>query len=316
MHKNEFIFHNQKTRDPSPVLAGTIQEVEFIIGTRCDWERCDHCFFPEHGQLRPLDETLAIAERLHAQGLNVIPAFGEVLTTPEYLAVYRMLSRKYLLTNGLVLASARGPATAKQIKEAGIEQVGFTLNENGCNPIGGIGQKVIIKAVQTIKEAGLIPTATSIITSQNYNHVPQIVAMAKQMGFRALKFNRLIPTKPQMIPLTPSSNQTGAFFSQLQEQKNLTPKSELALYASGLFGLIGRSRNIPQSDHFCLAGRQMVTIGLDNKVYPCLFLMDAQYQIGSFNQPTGEIVLDNNSFRDGRYGQRECAAYELLYLSV
>jgi MoaA/NifB/PqqE/SkfB family radical SAM enzyme len=315
MGNGEFIFHNQKSRDPSPALTGAIQEVELVVGNGCDWGRCDHCFFPEHGQLRPLDETLAIAERLQAQGLSVIPAFGEVLATPEYLAVYRALGRKYLLTNGLVLASRKGHAVAEQIKQAGLEQVGFTLNEDSCNHIGGVGQKVVTRAVQTTKEAGLVPTATAVITSQNFDHVPQIVALAKQIGFRALKFNRLIPTKPQMVPLTPSPSETAAFFSHLEQQRNLAPKSEIALYASGLFGLRGRGKDLPTGDHFCLAGRQMVTIGLDDKVYPCLLLMDAQYQIGSFAPLTGEIALRNSGFSDGQYGQRECVAYELLYLN-
>ncbi|MBU0708389.1 radical SAM protein [Patescibacteria group bacterium] len=309
---DSFIFYNQRVRDVVGDVGG-IQEVEFVFGTKCDWAQCRHCFFSDFSHMRPLEEAVSAVSKLVERGIRVIPATGEIMSHPEYLALYTVVGAKYILTNGLRLASKEGPELARMLTNAGIEQVGFTLNDKD-DPLRGVSPIIVTKAVKVVRQVGLIPTATFIVTNRNYNRVEEIVQKTLEIGFRALKFNRLVPTRPEMISLTLSPKQTRIFFKQVQAQKGIIPPERLKLYASGLCGLRGRGGRVSCHPHFCLAGRGMVAISPDNRVYPCILLMFPEYQIGKFNPKTGEIGLRENGFTKGWYGQRECGAYELLYL--
>ncbi len=299
-------------------LSQRIQQADLtawlVLNDRCNW-KCTHCYFPSHSQARKPEEALTVAQSLVDQGITVVPAAGEVLLEEKYLAVYSAVNAKHILSNGLRLASKDGQRIVRKIKEAGIEQVGFTLHEGGeFNILHGVSPETVAKAVETVKTAGLTPTATAVITSVNIDRLPQICQLALDIGIDAIRFNRLIPTEPKLRLLTPTPGQTKQFFDLLEKVRAVFPKEVLKIYASGLFGKEGRHKNYSPDYHYCLAGRKIVAIGLDNQVYPCLMLMDPKYSIGQIDPKNGNITINNNPFQQNQYGKSECAAYQLLYL--
>lgn len=261
----------------------------YFLNTGCN-RKCRQCYLKNTKvESRNLETAISDIDSLMSNGYNVVPLGSEVLLNPEYLKLYRLTGRKYIRSNGMLIAER--PELTERIKNAGLGNIIFTVNTDASNVLETTPLEILERAISISLDAGLNVCESVIICKQNYRDLKGIAEYAIQQGISVIDFLNLMPTNSSLAQLTLNDSEIEQFFEQLAELKKEIPKEVLYMTASRNFGIEYRpnKQSLIEKGRSCPAGSRQKVIGLDNRVYPCVFLMREKDVIGEFGN--GEIKL-------------------------
>lgn len=271
--------------------------------------RCTNCFILSSDSMKeriPKSEERIISEikTLRRQRYGVILNTTEVLAMERYDEILQAADARYILTNGRILLEQ--PGILGKLKEIGVEQITVTLNleNSGLRLVqSGIG----LEAAKLAIRSGFSVMDRITVTAANCLSIVETVEKCISEGIRLIQFNRYIDILGLGGML--DEKQTESFFCELREARKRYPYQKesgggVYISASGTFGSRFRDRKFS-----CTAGANQVTIGVDNYVYPCIFMTNKENRVGRFEG--GRIWVER--YTDRNSDTYECPAY--LYWS-
>jgi MoaA/NifB/PqqE/SkfB family radical SAM enzyme len=152
----------------------------------------------------------------------------------------------------------------------------------------------------------------------NLHRLQEFCEHVRSLGARALKFVRLIPVAPDLVPLTPTVDESKAVLLEVNRLKQCYQPDELILQTPGCFGMFefrralapDRFASVDLKDvHDCPAGIKNFVIDLHNDVYSCLYIMTPHQRIGQFSN--GQLYLRDGIAVPGALRAHDCPAYML-----
>lgn len=269
--------------------------------------RCTDCYVLCSESLRSAvkrseDKILEDLQSLVAQGYAVIPITTEVLLMRRYLDILRAVNANYVNTNGRVLVAR--PEVLGELKSIGISQVVVTANF-GNSGLCLTQTSIVDEAVGLVRNAGLSLMLRVRVTKKNLESVLEMVSACIARGASTIEFLREIPINSKTTEIL-NEAETKRFFEILKEVRSRYPYSKsngegVYITAGGTFG----TQFKPDREVMCGAGTSRITIGLDNRVYPCIYITTEDAAIGRFED--GRIIIDRKFELGGN--EFDCPAY-------
>ncbi|MEW6748235.1 MAG: hypothetical protein AB1295_00825 [Candidatus Micrarchaeota archaeon] len=260
--------------------------------------RCTGCYvlasesYPKRIR-RSEERIIADLKGLIASGYSVIPSTTEILLGERYLEMLGAVGTTYVLTNGRLIVSK--PGTLEELKSIGIRQVVLTANFGNSGLILP-DQDTFVEAAGLAIGAGLGVMARITLTKGNYQSIAEMVDACKQFGIRCIQFLRFMPIESG--PATLDEGDAKEFFRLLAFAREANP--DVYISAGGSLGSQFRGK-----EFVCSAGRTQFTIGLDNRIYPCIYLTQDENAIGRYEN--GEVVIEREFAIGGN--ELDCPAY-------
>jgi MoaA/NifB/PqqE/SkfB family radical SAM enzyme len=267
--------------------------------------RCSGCYLLESKTIassvrRSEGEIIQSMKQLRLDGYSVLPSTTEILMFKRFAEMLETCGSKYLLTNGKIVVQQ--PALLKEAKAAGVQQVVVTIN-TGDSGLVLPDKDVAFQAAKLASGAGLDVAGRVRITPKNYGRVSEIVEGCMKRGVRTIQFLRNLVLSGQEEML--NGQKLCAFFQKLEEARRSFPLGEAGAYVSASGSLGGVWRKKPFK---CNAGKSPITIGVDNNIYPCIYLTQEENRIGRFEN--GKVAIFREFKNPGR--EDECPAYNCL----
>jgi len=135
-------------------------------------------------------------------------------------------------------------------------------------------------------------------TARDPKRLQDFCELAISLGAKGVKFIRLMPVSPRLLDKAPTSEEARHILLEIAVLKRRYARDLLTLQTPGCFGLFEfrrslaprRFANLDLSQVYdCPAGIRNFVISVDNRVYPCLYLMTDVMQIGTFRN--SEIII-------------------------
>jgi MoaA/NifB/PqqE/SkfB family radical SAM enzyme len=268
-----------------------------MVNSECN-VKCKHCYLPYSGSRDP-ENTLETVKQLQASGHSVVIAGSETLLNPDYLKAYQQAEQNYLLTNGILLD--KGNSLYELLNQHGIEKLTFSIHFGIQKDLKSVPESLVARVVQESKRRGFQTQVTTTITSANYLSIDEICDKSVRYGADIIQFDRLVQigrgTEMESEALT--AEQIAEFFGQIVEVRKKYPKEVLEIKPHGNFGPRPGSKGetLANENSYCPAGRDLVAIDPQNRVYGCPFSMHPNSVIGRYEN--GRIVR-NRELLDGR----------------
>jgi MoaA/NifB/PqqE/SkfB family radical SAM enzyme len=271
----------------------------------CNRKVCSDCYVIKSESFRDRvrrSETEIISDirGLVEKGYCVLPITTELLMFSRFIRILEAAESKRLLTNGAEITAR--PGVLGDLKMIGVRQITLTLdfgNSGMVRPDLGVA----MDAWRRIENAGIEPMGRITLNKLNYMKAGEMVDACFKSGIRLLQFNRFMDLSGQgrMLKTTDARE----VFEQIRLARQKYPVSKGGIYvsAAGGMGSVYREKKFE-----CEAGKTPVAIGMDNYVYPCIYLTQEENRIGRFEG--GEIIIEKTF---GPPGDRlECPAYRYL----
>lgn len=269
-----------------------------MVNSECN-AKCKHCYLPYTGSRNP-ENALEAVKRLQANGHTVIIAGSETLLNPDYLKAYQQAGQKYLLTNGILLNQNK--ALYELLKQYGIEKLAFSIHFGIQNNLGSVPENLVASVLRESKKRGFQTQTTATITSANYSIIDEMCKKSIIYGANAIQFNRLVQIGRgnEMESNVLTREQISEFFKQIIEVRKKYSKSILEINIHGNFGPRPGSKGeiLSIQNNYCLAGRNIVAIDPQNKVYGCPFSMHPKNIIGRYEN--GQLIIEKELLNERR----------------
>ncbi|MFH1285820.1 MAG: radical SAM protein [Candidatus Micrarchaeota archaeon] len=260
--------------------------------------RCTGCYvlaseaYPKRVK-RSEERIIADLKELTASGYSVIPSTTEILMNARYLEMLSAVKTTYVLTNGKLIVSK--PSILEGLKRIGVVQIVLTANFGDSGLILP-NLNVFSEAVRSARRAGLEVMARITLTKENYLNILEMIAGCRQFGVRCIQFLRFMPIErgPEML----DENDAKKVFEMLEVARNTNP--DMYISAGGSLGSQFRRKKF-----VCTAGKTQFAIGLDDRVYPCIYLTQNENAIGIYEND--KVVIDKEFTIGGN--ELDCPAY-------
>ena len=277
------------------------KEVILMACSSCNIKKCEHCYISYEGDRKP-EELKDLASML-TDNYEVYINGAEVLVDKEYFNSYQVVSQNWMLTNGFEIY--RNPDILDYLKSRGIEIVEMSYHFGIQDKISKINNAMLEKNIEHLKNKGMKFKLLVTISTDNYNMIDQMCEKAISLGAYGIEFTNFLNqgnAKNMDSSNLLNSSQINEFFDQLLAVRKKYSKDQLIIDRSGLFG---RNNNNSNCHFNCPAGKDMVVITPDNKVYSCLFSAKPGLEIGELVD--GKIMLNDTIKNDGSL----CLAHEM-----
>ncbi|MEA3272588.1 MAG: radical SAM protein [Patescibacteria group bacterium] len=282
-------------------------QVCLFVNSECN-ARCKHCCLSYSGSRDP-EDSLKIVKQLRDNRHKVIIAGSEILLNPEYLKSYQRAGQNYLLTNGIILD--RDKATYDLLRKHGIEELGLSIHFGIQRDLGSVPEDLVVRVIKESRRREFRIKITTTITSGNYSIIEQMCEKATGLDAYMIQFFRFVSigrgnTRGE---LALSPEQVDEFFAQVEELRKKYPKSILEIRPHGNFGPRPGSKGerLAKKNRYCPAGKDLVVIDSQNRVYGCPFCMSPENVIGRYED--GKIVIERGILK----GKRDtCIAHLLI----
>ncbi|MEW5997121.1 MAG: radical SAM protein [Candidatus Micrarchaeota archaeon] len=265
--------------------------------------RCTGCYvlaseaYPKRIK-RSEEQVISDLKRLTALGYSVIPSTTEILMNERYLEMLRAVKTTYVLTNGNPVVSK--PGILDELKSIGIVQVVLSANF-GNSGLVLPGMSTFREAARLAVAAGLGIMARITLTKENYPNTLEMIDACRRFGIRCIQFLRFMPI--ERGPETLDENDAKTFFGMLESARASNP--DMYLSAGGSLGSQFRRK-----EFICSAGRAQFTIGLDTRIYPCIYLTQDENAIGRYEE--GNVIIEREFSIGGN--DLDCPAYRYFAL--
>jgi MoaA/NifB/PqqE/SkfB family radical SAM enzyme len=264
--------------------------VVLMVNSKCN-KQCKHCYLPYTGFRTPT-ETLKTIDELQKDNHTITIAGSETLLDTDYLAAYKKIGQNYLLTNGILLND--NPLLYNLLQEAGIEKLIFSIHFGISDELNSVSENLVAKVIQESKKLGFKIQITTTITQENYCNISEMCEKSIQYEADILQFNRLIlqGNSPLNDMKTLTEKQIEIFFQQILACREVYPKEILYIKPQGNFGPRPGSKGelLSIKNEYCPAGKNLVAIDPQNRVYSCPFLMTPNNIIGKYEN--GHIIIE------------------------
>ncbi|MBT4651536.1 radical SAM protein [Candidatus Woesearchaeota archaeon] len=279
-------------------------DVVLMVNSECNIA-CKHCYLPYQGARDP-QETVELVGELKKQGYGVIIAGSETLLDPRYLKAYQQAGQKTLLTNGLLLMQK--PELFEEIRVHGIEELLISAHFYISNQLNSVTEETVTEVVRKTNERGFRAGLETTVTKENYLHGEEMCNRAYEMGAKGIKFLRYVVSGRAKDDSKKglSEEEKKVFVASILETRKRYGKDQLEIRLHGNFGPRQGSKGeqLSQENDYCYAGKELLAVSPDNKVYGCPFLMDQQ--IGELVDGNIIITADLNN------GRRDCCLTEVI----
>ncbi|MBU4579715.1 radical SAM protein [Patescibacteria group bacterium] len=285
---------------------GGKMKIVYMITDECN-TRCLHCYKKKGKSIkRSVSECKKDIKNLLKKEHQVITAGAEILCNPKILQVYQLVKQNYLLSNGIILAN--NPEIFEQLILYGINKVEISWHIGFQSVLNQIPEHVIRKAILNAQKKGLLVQINCVISNKNYTLIKNICQKSLSIGVRHLKLFQLLPTRREMLKFQLTETQKASVIKQAQESRQVHDRETLYLQLHPNFNsqITKKSIKAKKNGLFCLAGKDFAVVETDNRVYPCPFLSQDQFCIGTFHE--GQLIINKKIKHDGK----DCLAEKLL----
>jgi MoaA/NifB/PqqE/SkfB family radical SAM enzyme len=272
-------------------------KIVYMVNGKCN-TNCFHCYRDKRSREKSVEECENDIKHLKEQGHEVVVAGAEVLCDLEKIKLYKLVGQKHLLSNGILLAD--NPAILKQLAFYGIEEVKMSWHIGFPELAKSVPEDIILHAIRNIRRDDLMLEIGCVISNTNFNKLDEIVGLLIKNGIKEVKFIQLMPTNKKTFPYLLSECQKGIFFDQIKRMRQTYAKEALCirLHANFNMALTDRSVEAKRLGLFCPAGKELIVVEYDGKIYPCPFLANEKYLIGRMEN--GRLAINRNIENDGK----------------
>lgn len=254
--------------------------VKVIATSECN-TRCRHCYIGYSGK-RSADELIQIADNL-IKKYDVRFDGSELLTDLEYLPVFKKVGQTYVCTNGKIFME-NIEALMQKLKDNDVTNIYMSYHYGLQKEYSKIKSSDLDLVIKILIENGFFVGLMSTFSIKNMHLVEDFCEFAHNMNVPLVQINPLIiqgrsrNTKYENDIL---SDDNKKFI--LEKCEKLTNKyKNLKIECAKAF------ENWNGKVH-CKAVSRKVWLGLDNKIYPCVFLVESSMAIGEYID--GKIML-------------------------
>ncbi|MGM9849907.1 MAG: hypothetical protein ACI31V_03305 [Bacilli bacterium] len=270
--------------------------VEIMAMSECPND-CEHCFINYKGHIN--FETLEIIlDRFNKIYKNVILNGTELLMNDKYIELCSKYGQDFIYTNGKLLTAEK----RNVLKQNGIKRISVSLHYGIQEHISKSNLSEISKVIVDAVNDGFSVRVLCTISKENYKLVPIISEYVKSLGASSLKFiNMMKEGKASNFGnIFLGECEIIEFFDLLQIEREKNYPEKFYITRNGGFG----NDNTRKNNFNCGAGKDVVVITPEHKVYPCNFLLYDEYCIGYWDE-TG-IYIDEKF----EHNPKECKALE------
>lgn len=265
------------------------KSIKIMTCSNCNM-KCKQCYIAYKGNFesKELFNVVSLLRKKYEVLLN-----GTEPLLNNYLDSFKISNEKLILTNGLVFKN--NIDLVDKIKESGVERICMSYQYEIQQDISSVSLNYLDEIFPKVRAKGIDVEMMCTITSKNYNKLEQICDKAISLGVNYLYLleymyqGNAISKMNGDLKLT--DEMRNEFFKQLNKVRKKYDKNILYIYRSGNMG----DDKINNKNVLCEAGRNIVTMTPDFKIYPCNLLIDEKYCIGYFD---GKKVLIDCEKRD------------------
>ena len=259
--------------------------------------KCEHCYINYNGNFSK--EQLVELVKNFSNRFEVRINGTEPLLHKEYLEALKMAKQTKILTNGLVFANNYDYIDV--LKENGIKTIGISYHFDIHDSVSHVSMEYLNHLFSVIIKKGLNVQIMTTITSTNYKLISQYCQYCFENGIKRIRFTNFMRQgngKNLDDNLILSDDQKEEFFSILKQVREKYSIADLRIDRCGSFG-----NSIKTNSNFeCTGGTKSVVITPNYKIYPCIFLIGNDNEIGFYRD--GNIYIRN----DYEMNKKECNA--------
>jgi radical SAM protein with 4Fe4S-binding SPASM domain len=313
-------------------MENNLKVISWNITRRCNL-RCAHCYLPAvfrydetsdspgscelttREALRLIDQIAAVNEEV-----MLILSGGEPLLRSDIYELAEYASGRGMMvvigTNGYFIDEN----IARTLKEKGVSGVSVSLDSVNAEIHDDIRQKKgswdrAVKAIEICKRVGLSVQMNTVVTSNNYDEMPELVQYARSLGVRVFSPFFLVCTGKgeELTDITPEQyEELLLLIGELQEKRM---GMMIRTRCAPTFRRILYQRN-PESSLLkleagkCMAGTSYCRITPEGKVTSCPYMQSTagNVRVKSFQEiwnKSGEFTLLRNPCLLGKCGACE-----------
>ena len=274
----------------------TGKSIKIMTCSNCNM-KCKQCYIAYKGNFesKELFEVVKLLKQKYEILLN-----GTEPLLNNYLDSFKISDEKAILTNGLLFKNNLN--LVNEIKNAGIERICMSYQYEIQKYIESVNLNYLDYIFPAVRERGVDVEMMCTITSKNYDKLDEICKKAislKANYLYLLEYMYQGSAKTKMNKdLMLTDDMRERFFKDLKIVRQKYDKQTLYIYRSGNMG----DDKINNKYVVCEAGRNIITMTPDYKIYPCNLMIDEKFCIGYFD---GEKVYIDKDKRDSLCGNNK-----------
>lgn len=263
--------------------------------------KCQHCYLPYSDNFSG-DELYEVASLL-SEKYEVRINGSEPLMHKDFLKTLKKVNQYSVMTNGLVFKENYD--YLEEIKATGIKELAISYHFDLHERISAVPKDFLENLFHEILGRGLKVRINCSLSKENFKKVREYCDFCINLGIQKIRFtNFLRQGKANQLEnaLFLDTSDRMKFFDIIDSVRKDIPKESLIIERCGSFG-----RNPKKHNFFCGGGINNIAIAPDLKVYPCVFLIQPEYEIGFYDN--GKIYINNKFI----YSNEDCPA--LIHLN-
>ncbi len=248
--------------------------VKVVATSQCN-VRCKHCYIGYTGK-RSAEELMEISDNL-LKKYEVRFDGSELLTDMDYLPVFKHVGQTYVCSNGKIFTE-KIDSLMNHLKNNGVVNIYLSYHMGMQAQYSQIKAEDLDRIIPILIENGFFVGLMSTFSKRNINMLVAFVEKARELKVEVAQVNPLI-----IQGRAKYSNFMNDILSQKDRQYILAECERLSSIYSDLKIEPGKAFEEwnPGITH-CKSVTRKVWLGLDNKIYPCVFLIDPKYAIGEY----------------------------------
>lgn len=258
--------------------------VEWLLSEQCNL-KCEFCssshYTDQHRRL-PDKVVFDIAQDIiNLRVFSVILSGGEPLLHPQVYRIIQMLSKGgvqvLLPTNGTLIDET----VVECLKESGVGAVQVSIDgkdEKTHDKLRGVKGvfKKSIEAVKRLIEAGLPVGASTTVSTDNIDEIPDIAFLLSNLGVRTYSMRACMPcgrAGPDYKDMAPTPDQWHNALSSIVElRKKITTMEIISMDPLLIPIMLDKPEKVAGGFTSCGVGRTGCAIGPDGTITPCAYI--------------------------------------------
>lgn len=268
----------------------------YMINSTCN-TNCFHCYRGEAIKKDILQCEKDIKSLIN-QGHQIVVAGAEVLCEPQKLRLYQLVGQDYLLSNGIILT--KNPSIIEKLHLHGIRKVILSWHIGFTELTKSIPEAITLRAIKNLQREKVALSINCVIGNKNFNRLEEMATRLIDQGVQEVKFLQLMPTNRRIIPYLLTTAQKEIFFQKVVSLRQRYSKDVLCvrLHANFNATLTRKAMVAKQEGSYCPAGKSLVVIETDNRIYPCPYMASVRFCMGELIE--GQVIIRRNIENDGR----------------
>lgn len=287
--------------DEIPNSLSGPETLHIALTNTCD-QICHGCFYSKKENSTEVFLSTQLFEKIlneshRTKVFQFAYGGGEPLLHPDILTFVKKSGEKNIVPNITTNGNLLTEDFALELKKAGLGQLQISLNASTpeINIHTRPNYNQAVKAMERCQKVGLRFGINTLVTQENFHHLPSLFAFAEKTGAQGV--NLLRPKPPvnspgwlENVSLTPLQNrELHRLLIQENKKRNITVTLDQSL------SFLAYHRN-PKELYYngvwgCGAGRRFLTIDPEGTIFPCSHFREPIGFNGDFMQAWGDSSL-------------------------